>query len=94
MAAYDLEGVAADMARIMEELEAGVSRVLAGPEGWQGSAADAFAGHMKARGKVFELVEQALGTAAVALREYAGRLSTVQEGTRGLWPTRCSPVSG
>ena len=83
-AADDLSGVAADLAEIRAELHSSTSGALAGPDGWQGAAAEAFAEHMKGRVKVLGLAEQALAGAAIALVEYAGRLSKAQESTRSV----------
>jgi hypothetical protein len=85
----EFEGVAADMAEIRVSLHGWVTAV-GGPGGWEGVAATAFARHMTGRTTACGLAEQALSGSALALREYAGRLTSAQRATRAAQAQACA----
>jgi uncharacterized protein YukE len=77
-AARHVEGLAADMAQIGGDLRASVSELMGS---WSGAGADAFAEHMSRRIDACTIAGQALAGAALALRQYAGKIAQAQHAT-------------
>lgn len=63
---------------------AGGLRRLSG-SGWQGQAAQAFAGHIEECPARLDLAARAFGTAGGALQRYAGELAAAQRGAANAW---------